>query len=123
MQREGYTCSSASGFNLCLEYDERLFNQSPPCYPQYQMSGVEISGSSPFLLEFTASCNPFSSLVTLSVSEPGIISIFDNTGRMVDRRDTKCKWVWNGSSLSSGVYLAVAIGENGARSFIHLVRL
>ncbi len=30
MREEGYTSSSASGFSLLWEYDERLLNQSPP---------------------------------------------------------------------------------------------
>jgi len=41
MQREGFTASLNTGFNICLEYDERLLNQSPPWYPGYELPGSD----------------------------------------------------------------------------------
>lgn len=123
MQEEGYTSTGSSGFALIFKYDERLFNQSPTWYPQYETSSVESSSSYPLELEFGASCNPIYSSVCLSLSEPGQITIYDSSGRIVESTGVNENWQWNSSSLPSGIYVLHASGESGATSSMRLVKL
>ncbi len=123
MQEEGYAGTGTSGFQLLWEYDERFFNQCPPWYPQYEMSGIETADTPLSGLELSASCNPFFSTVALTMSEPGTISVFDSTGRIVGSCDTEGDWEWNGSSLPQGVYVFVAEGVSGESSSLKLVKL
>ncbi|MEA3266695.1 MAG: T9SS type A sorting domain-containing protein, partial [Candidatus Fermentibacteria bacterium] len=123
IQEEGYTSTSYSGFHLFPEYDERLFNQCPPWYPQYEMSGIETADTPLSGLVLSASCNPFFSTVALIMSEPGTISVFDSTGRIVGSCDTEGDWDWDGSSLPQGVYVFVAEGVSGESSSLKLVKL
>ena len=122
IQQEGYTGSSASGFALFWEYDERLFNQSPPWYPQYELSGVESADTPLSDLELIASCNPFSSSVSLTMTEPGTLTVYDSSGRIVDSCDTDGGWVWNGSLLPGGVYIVNAKGMSGNSTSLRLVK-
>ncbi len=123
IQAEGYTGTGGTGFLIYWEYDERLFNQSPPWYPQYEMSGVETADTPLSGLELSASCNPFFSTVALTMSKPGTISVFDSTGRIVGSCDTEGDWEWDGSSLPQGVYIFVAEGVNGESSSLKLVKI
>jgi len=122
MQSEGYTGTPTSGFNLCLEYDERLLNQSPPWYPGYDISGVE-EASEPSELILNASCNPVSSCVTITSSEQSIFRVFSSSGRLVDSSETVTHWAWNTASLPAGVYLVNAEGEGDQTSSMRLVKL
>lgn len=123
MREEGYTSTGSSGFDLNFEYDERLFNQCPPWYPQYETSSVESSSPYPLELEFGASCNPIFSSVSLSLSEPGQITIFDSSGRVIESVWVNAEWFWNSSSLPSGIYVLHASGESGTTSSMRLVKL
>jgi len=123
LQAEGYTSSGIGGFNIFPEYDERLFNQSPPWYPQYEMSGIETAGTLLPGLELSASCNPFFSTVALTMSQAGTMSVFDSTGRIVGSCETEGDWEWNGSSLPQGVYVFVAEGVSGESSSLKLIKL
>lgn len=123
MQQEGYTGTAASGFDLIFEYDERLFNQSPPCYPQYETSSVESTNSLPFEFEMAASCNPIHTSVSLAFSEPGYLTIYDSSGRIVESTGVNGEWIWNSSSLPPGIYVLHTSGEGGATSSMKLVKL
>ena len=122
MQQEGYTGTMNSGFLICWDYDERLFNQSPPLYPQYEMSGVGSVDTPLSALGLSASCNPFSSSVSLAMTEPGTITVYDSSGRIVDSCDTEGEWVWNGSLLPGGVYIVSANGMSGNSTSLRLVK-
>ncbi len=123
MQQEGYTSTSTTGFSLCFEYDERLLNQSPPCYPEYETSSIEGSNSISFEFDMTASCNPIHTSVSLEFSEPGHLTIYDPSGRIVESAGVSGEWFWNSSSLPPGIYVLRGYGKSGATSSMKLLKL
>ncbi|MCD6589138.1 MAG: T9SS type A sorting domain-containing protein [Candidatus Fermentibacteraceae bacterium] len=123
MRGEGYTSSSASGFSLFWEYDERLLNQSPPWYPQYELSGVKTSNTLTTGPELSVSSNPFSSSVLLNVSEPCTVTIYDSSGRLLNIFNTNGEILWDGSALPPGVYILHVSGAVGNGTSLRLVKL
>ena len=123
MQEEGYTGTITSGFYLIYDYDERLLTENPPWYPLYEITSIEESNSLSFNLELTASANPFSTGVSLHVSEPANISIYDSSGRIVESADVDGELIWNSTSMPTGVFVVVATGDNGSMSTVRLIKL
>lgn len=121
-QEEGYTGTTTAGFSFTAEYDTRLFNQSPPWYPEYQTSGFETEPYQNSNLELAASSNPFSSSVLITSSLPGTISVLDSAGRVVQLAETDGQYVFNGSDLPEGLYVVVATGINGNRASLKLIK-
>ncbi len=122
LKAEGFTSTLNSGFVLTFEYDTRLFNQSPPWYPEYQTSGIETEPYKNNNLELTVSSNPFSSSVVITSSLPGTISVLDSAGRVVQVTETEGQYLFNGSALPDGLYVVVATDTNGNQALLKLIK-
>ena len=120
---EGFTSSTSGGFSLAFPYDERLLTESPPFYPEYQLSGIENAFGETVEPLFLASPNPFSSSVQFSLPFQGEVEVYDQSGRVVARSGICSQWVLDGGHLPSGVYIAVASGPSEESSFLRLVKV
>jgi len=123
IQEEGYTGTTTSGFNIEYYYDERLLTQSPPYYPEYEISGVQDHSHAGVIPVLAASPNPFSSAVGFTLPWPGEITVYDQSGRMIARSGICSEWVFQGAFLPPGVYIARAVGFSGEASSFRLVKV
>jgi len=122
MVTEGYTGTSTRGYNLVLDYDQRLAVQSPPHYPQYALQGTETEHTAPVPSCLTAYPNPFTAVVTID-SEPGRLTVFDASGRTVQSTDTDGLFVFDGSNRPAGIYVITVSDDTGRRTSLLLIKL
>lgn len=123
----GITSTFSGGWIVSVEYDWRLADSAPPCYPQYSETGIGggeegVSG----LPTLSARPDPFSSSleVRLDGAEgPVQLSIFDSSGRLlVGTASDNGLFCIDGDDLPSGVLLlrASAAGESAT---VRVVRI
>lgn len=121
----GFTCTQYSGYDADVVYDERLFDESPPWYPSYEVQGVAESGSGIAAeRRLEASSNPFAGSVTVSLpwGRSCRISVFDTAGRLVETASATESWTWNAHGLPAGMYVvrATAAGETASAKLLLL---
>jgi hypothetical protein len=121
--QEGYTGTPNSGFDLDFSYDERLLTESPPFYPEYELSGNHNSSRAIVEQSLTAAPNPFSSSVEIVLPYQGKIRLYDQSGRLAAESQFCNGWVFDGSSFPAGVYIASVTSVSGDMDFIRLVKI
>lgn len=122
----GYTSLSGSGFDADVVYDERLFDESPPWYPSYEVQGVAESGAGALPeCRLAASSNPFAGSVTISLPWSGacVISVYDAAGRLLERATASQRWTWQAQDRPAGVYVVRAVRPVGGASSVRLIHL
>ena len=123
VQEHGYTGTYVSGFHIEFSYDERLLTENPPYYPEYELSGIHDLPQTGLLPVFSAAPNPFSSLVQFALPWQGEIAVYDQYGRLVAGSGICSEWVFDGSFLPAGIYVARTTGPSDQGSFLRLVKV
>ncbi|MDM7993471.1 MAG: T9SS type A sorting domain-containing protein [Candidatus Fermentibacter sp.] len=118
LESEGITSIFTAGWNVSVEYDWRLADTAPPCYPEYSETGIGgweegISGYA----ALSARPDPFSSSleVRLDGSEgPVRLCVFDMSGRLlIDTVSGDGLFDIDGEGLPAGVLLLRASSSAG----------
>lgn len=124
VQSPGYTGSPVSGFKMEYHYDERLFTEGPPYYPQFNFTGSDREDLLPVVTPvLKASQNPFSGSTVISSPGPGTLTFLDASGRTVITCEITSELTIYGEDLPDGVYLVVYDGGTGEVSSITLAKI
>ncbi len=123
VEYEWYTGTTYSGFDMVNTYDERLLTQSPPFYPQYDISGTAETAERVPGASMGVSCNPFQGSSVVTLSSPATVQLFDQTGRLIGESGLTEQWILNGSDLPDGVYVLRAVFPGGGTESLRVVKL
>lgn len=115
---EGYTATPSAGWNISVEYDWRLADTAPPCYPEYSETGiVGWKEGFPGFTTLSARPDPFTS--SLEVRLDGLegsarLEVFDMSGRLLTEVSSDDgQFSIDGAGLPAGVLLLRASSSAG----------
>ncbi len=123
VEYEWYTGTYTRGFDMVNTYDERLLTQSPPFYPQYDISGTAETAEGVSGASMGVSSNPFPGSSVVTLSTPGTVQLFDQTGRLIGESGLTEQWILHGSDLPDGVYVLRAVFPGGGTESLRVVKL
>lgn len=118
LESVGITSTVVAGWNVSVEYDWRLADMAPPCYPQYSETGIGVwEEGVPGFATLSAWPDPFSSSleVRLDGSEgPVRLCVFDTSGRLlIETVSGDGLFSIDGEGLPAGVLLLRASSSAG----------